>query len=116
MLKLKLFITGAPCLSFDVIPDEMGENRSDFPLSFYFVAGTQASKPKENCIIVMKTSNLHKTQKSDEDDEDSDKDEDSDDEELEEKAPKMDYASVAHFGCINRIRVSCRIRTVFADV
>ena len=47
----------------------------------------------------MKTSNLHKTQntKDDEDDEDE--------EESEENQPRMDYASIAHYGCINRIRV-----------
>ncbi|KAL0270839.1 UNVERIFIED_CONTAM: hypothetical protein PYX00_008120 [Menopon gallinae] len=113
-LILRDLHTGAPCLSFDVIPDEMGENRSDFPLSFYFVAGTQAPKPKENCIIVMKTSNLHKTQKSEEDDDSDEEDEDSEDEEPEEKAPKMDYASVAHFGCINRIRTTSFNNTILA--
>lgn len=86
----------------------MGTNRTEFPLTCYLVAGTQASKPKENCILVMKTSNLHKTQKikneEDEDDDDDDEDE-SEDEENEEIRPRMDYASIAHFGCINRIRV-----------
>jgi ribosome assembly protein RRB1 len=41
-------------LSFDVIVDDLGYNRSDFPHSMYLVAGSQAEKPKDNCVIVMK--------------------------------------------------------------
>lgn len=101
--RIKYF-SGAPCLSFDIIKDELGTNRTEFPLTLFLVAGTQASKPKENCILIMKNSNLHKTQKLDSDEPD-DEDDDDEEEENEEKRPRMDYASVAHYGCINRIRV-----------
>lgn len=40
--------TGAPCLSFDIIPDQLGANRESFPLSCYIAAGTQASKAHVN--------------------------------------------------------------------
>lgn len=40
--------TGAPCLSFDIISDELGENRDKYPLTAYIVAGTQASKAHVN--------------------------------------------------------------------
>lgn len=43
-----------PCLSFDVIIDDLGCGRSDFPHSMYLVAGSQAEKPKDNCVFVMK--------------------------------------------------------------
>lgn len=40
--------TGAPCLSFDVIRDQLGGNRDAFPLSCYIVAGSQAAKAHVN--------------------------------------------------------------------
>lgn len=97
--------TGAPCLSFDVIRDNLGANRESFPLTMYLVAGTQASQAHVNSVIVMKLSNLRKTEKiEDEEDDDGDDDEDSDDE-TEEKHPKMAGALIKHQGCVNRIRV-----------
>ncbi|KAK6617142.1 hypothetical protein RUM43_014744 [Polyplax serrata] len=105
----------APCLSFDIIQDELGTNRTEFPHTCYLVAGTQASKSNENCILVMKTSNLHKTQKKEEEEEDDEDDnEDSDEEENEETRPRMDYASMAHYGCVNRIRSTIAKNTILA--
>lgn len=46
--------SGLPCLSFDVITDDLGTNRGNFPHTMYLVAGSQAEKPKDNCVIVMK--------------------------------------------------------------
>lgn len=40
--------TGAPCLSFDIIRDQHGDNRESFPMSCYMVAGTQAAKTHVN--------------------------------------------------------------------
>lgn len=40
--------TGAPCLSFDIVRDQLGENRETFPQSCYMVAGTQAAKAHVN--------------------------------------------------------------------
>lgn len=40
--------TGAPCLSFDIVPDNLGNDRQDFPMSAYLVAGTQASSAQLN--------------------------------------------------------------------
>lgn len=40
--------TGAPCLSFDIVRDQLGENREAFPMSCYIVAGTQAAKAHVN--------------------------------------------------------------------
>lgn len=37
-----------------MIADDLGCNRSEFPHSMYLVAGSQAEKPKDNCVIVMK--------------------------------------------------------------
>lgn len=40
--------TGAPCLSFDIIVDDLGNNRSTYPMTAYIVAGTQAAKAHVN--------------------------------------------------------------------
>lgn len=47
-----------PCLSFDVLPDRLGDNRQTFPATVYLVTGTQATNPKDNEITVMKLSGL----------------------------------------------------------
>lgn len=95
--------TGAPCLSFDIISDPLGEDREKFPLTAFLVAGTQAARTHVNSVIVMKMSNLHRTSKKQEDDE-SDSDEYSDDEDVEDKRPQMNCALIKHAGCVNRIR------------
>ncbi|XP_074995462.1 LOW QUALITY PROTEIN: uncharacterized protein LOC142077214 [Calonectris borealis] len=40
--------TGAPCLSFDVVRDELGEGRVEPPLSVLLCAGTQAPTARGN--------------------------------------------------------------------
>lgn len=49
-----------PCLSFDIISDDLGDERRSFPHTVYMVAGTQAQRAKDNEILVMKLSGLHK--------------------------------------------------------
>ena len=97
--------TGSPCLSFDIINDNLGSDRSSFPLTAYAVAGTQAEQTNKNILLVMKMSNLHKTQKAPKKDSDSDDSSDDDDEEEDlDKKPQMEVASVMHSGGVNRIR------------
>lgn len=92
--------TSSPCLSFDILHDSLGDNRETFPLSAYLVAGTQAPKSHVNHIIVMKLSNLYKTNTDD-----KEEDNDESEEEDEDKHPKMHGALIKHQGCVNRIRV-----------
>uniref|UniRef100_A0A8B9J0P8 Histone-binding protein RBBP4-like N-terminal domain-containing protein n=1 Tax=Amazona collaria TaxID=241587 RepID=A0A8B9J0P8_9PSIT len=40
--------TGAPCLSFDVVPDALGEGREELPLTLLLCAGTQAPTAQGN--------------------------------------------------------------------
>ncbi|XP_058456193.1 glutamate-rich WD repeat-containing protein 1 [Malaya genurostris] len=94
--------TGAPCLSFDIIADPLGDDRETFPLSAFLVAGTQAARTHINSVIVMKMFNLHRTSKERDEDEETDSDEESDDE--EDKRPHMNCALIKHPGCVNRIR------------
>ncbi|CAG9863015.1 unnamed protein product [Phyllotreta striolata] len=100
--------TSSPCLSFDVIKDNLGDNRDTFPLTAYVVAGTQSPQAHTNNIIVMKLSNMHKTGKENDDDEEEDSDEEDED---EEKKPKMAGALIKHQGTVNRIR-----STVYGEV
>ncbi|KAJ6621103.1 glutamate-rich WD repeat-containing protein [Mycena sp. CBHHK59/15] len=91
-----------PCLSFDVLRDNLGDERQRYPATSYLVAGTQADTAKDNEVVVYKLSSLHRTQK-DGDDEDSDDDEDDDDENLDED-PIVEYRSIPHVGGVNRMR------------
>ena len=52
-----------PCLSFDILRDNLGEQRQRYPATTYLVAGTQADVAKNNQISVFKVSSLHKTQR-----------------------------------------------------
>ncbi|VVC96166.1 unnamed protein product [Leptidea sinapis] len=105
--------TGAPCLSFDIIQDNLGNDRQQYPMTAYLVAGTQASSAHLNNILVFKMSNLHQTLKEENDDSESD-DGDDDDDEDEEKKPEMTFAMIKHQGCVNRIRTTNYKNSVLA--
>ena len=107
---MKFLGLGAPCLSFDIIPDGLGNDRTDFPLTTYLIAGTQAAHSFTNRLIVMKMSNMQKTQPH----EDTDDEEDDDDEEQETK-PDLDCAIIHHQGAVNRVRVSSYKRDKLRD-
>eukprot|EP00927_Polykrikos_kofoidii_P054537 TRINITY_DN48947_c0_g1_i1.p1 TRINITY_DN48947_c0_g1~~TRINITY_DN48947_c0_g1_i1.p1 ORF type:complete len:503 (-),score=114.81 TRINITY_DN48947_c0_g1_i1:66-1574(-) len=92
-----------PCLSFDIVRDELGAQRTSYPMTSYIVAGTQASNAADNRIYMMKWSRLYKTLKDgkeDSDDEDDSEDEDDDD----EHEAVLDSKGVPHPGGVNRIR------------
>jgi len=98
--------TDSPCLSFDIISDSLGNGREEFPLTCYIVGGTQAERAQANCVIVMKLSNLCKTQKSEDDDDDDDSDSESDSEESASKRPGFAHSKLRHMGTVNRIRTA----------
>jgi len=93
-----------PCLSFDVLPDQLGAFRTKYPLSLYLAAGTQADRDTNNKVMLMKLSELHKTKHDDKDEDDSGDDSDDDPEDLDEE-PVLEERSFAHPGGVNRIRV-----------
>merc|ERR1719387_452895 len=43
-----------PCLSFDIMPDSLGMQRSTYPMTCYVIAGTQADESANNRLYVMK--------------------------------------------------------------
>ncbi|XP_073458858.1 glutamate-rich WD repeat-containing protein 1 [Aquarana catesbeiana] len=105
--------TGAPCLSFDVILDTLGDSRSDYPLTLFLCAGTQSDTAQGNRLLVMKMHNLHRTSKEKEgSDSESSESEDED----EEKKPQLELAMVPHYGGINRVRVTTLMDTPVAAV
>ena len=98
--------TGAPCLSFDVIKDALGDSRTSYPMSMYLVAGTQAAQAHLNSILVVKMSKINGIKSDDDDDEDESDEELSDDEDESSagKRPVMSVAAIRHQGCVNRVR------------
>ncbi|CAM1509783.1 Fc.00g001180.m01.CDS01 [Cosmosporella sp. VM-42] len=86
-----------PCLSFDIIKDNLGDNRKAYPATMYTVAGTQAetARAQDNQILVMKFSGLSKMDRGD-DESDDDDDEDSD--------PILESKSIPLNSTSNRIR------------
>jgi ribosome assembly protein RRB1 len=47
-----------PCLSFDVLRDDLGGPRATFPHTLYLAAGTQASGPRQNHIALLRLTQL----------------------------------------------------------
>eukprot|EP00842_Homolaphlyctis_polyrhiza_P005563 jgi/Hompol1/6007/HPOL_004801-RA len=90
-----------PCLSFDIIRDQLGSGRTSFPMTSYVVAGSQAATPTQNRIYVMKMSSMHRTKN---DGGDNDDDDDDDDDDLDDDAI-LEHRAVPHMGGVNRVRL-----------
>ncbi|KAI4132840.1 MAG: hypothetical protein LQ347_002432 [Umbilicaria vellea] len=99
---LHTFSTTWPCLSFDIVKDNLGSNRKTYPATVYAVAGTQAEsrKSKDNELMVIKLSGLSRMDREREEEDD---DEDSDDDENAE--PILETRSIPLASTTNRIRV-----------
>lgn len=89
-----------PCLSFDIVPDHLGDNRNVYPATMYTVAGTQAegARSRENQLMVMKMSGLGKMER----DGDSDDEDDGDDEDAD---PILESKTIPLNSTTNRVRV-----------
>ena len=113
---LHRFMLDWPCLSFDIVKDDLGGPRSTFPHTVFMTAGTQADSARQNYVAFLKLSPLgqgrhgKKAKKDDDDDEDDDMDDDEDEDEEDDNGgdepPKMHYRTINHNGGVNRIR-SC---------
>ncbi|KAK9111913.1 hypothetical protein Scep_019432 [Stephania cephalantha] len=115
--SLHAFHIGWPCLSFDILHDQLGLIRTGFPQTVYCIAGTQAEKAPWNYIGVFKLSKISGKRRDlvpkrhDDDgdgDDDMDSESSSDDEEEggegESQPPVLQLHKVAHEGGVNRIR------------
>ena len=85
-----------PCLSFDIVNDNLGTERSRFPMTLFAVGGTQADTDEDNKLMIMKMYDMYKT-KYDEDPEEDD------DDGLDVDGQIM-YQTINHIGAINRVR------------
>ncbi|CAO2183499.1 unnamed protein product [Urochloa humidicola] len=105
---LQGFSIGWPCMSFDIVRDQLGLVRSEFPHTLYGIAGTQAEKASWNYIGIFKFSNIigkkREPMPSSVDDANSDMDSDSSSDDEEDAKPIMHLKKVAHGGSVNRIR------------
>ena len=98
-----------PCLSFDILPDTLGTNRTRFPHTMTAVAGTQADEAKKNKLTVMRLGDMGRTYKKpsgeDSDDEDAMSDSDSDGGgDNTDDDPTLDHRDIPHYGGVNRVR------------
>lgn len=82
-----------PCLSFDVLRDELGASRLKYPHTAYFVSATQAAEAESNQLLVTKISEMRATKFDDEIEDDS---------KLEDA--KVKVCANTHRGTANRIR------------
>eukprot|EP01035_Chromulina_nebulosa_P018759 gene18759-24526_t len=91
-----------PCLSFDILKDNLGEGRHRFPMTMFAVTGSQADRSDNNKITLLKLSDLSKTHIADSDDEnESDEEDDNDDVDTD---PTLEHVNIPHYGGVNRIR------------
>lgn len=93
-----------PCMTVDVLPDKLGDERRSFPMTMYAVTATQASREKDNEMIVMKLSSLRKTLEKSEDEE-YDEDDDDDDDNDFSSDPILESELIPLRSTTNRLRV-----------
>ncbi|OMH78574.1 Ribosome assembly protein rrb1 [Zancudomyces culisetae] len=91
-----------PCLSFDVVRDGLGENRTRFPQTMTIFTGTQADEAHKNEVMLMKMTKLHRTINDGKEQDENDDDEM--DEDLDED-PVVQVRTMKHRGGVNRVRV-----------
>jgi ribosome assembly protein RRB1 len=93
-----------PCLSFDIVRDNLGDNRKHYPRTLYAVAGTQAeaSRSRENELMILKLSSLSRMDRGNETDSESDSDSDKD--EAVSTEPILESRSIPLPSTTNRIR------------
>ncbi|KAK9811267.1 hypothetical protein WJX72_000900 [[Myrmecia] bisecta] len=101
---LHAFSLDWPCLSFDVLRDELGGPRSSFPHALYMVAGTQATPARANYFALIKLANLGQGKHGSKAAAGSD-DELSDSDDEEDSVPPLFHTRMlAHHGGVNRVR------------
>lgn len=100
---LHVMSTSWPCLSFDIVRDNLGDQRKAYPRTLYAVGGTQAetAKPNDNELYILKLSSLSRMDRGNQTDSESDDDE-SDDEGTTE--PVLESKSIHLPSTTNRIR------------
>ena len=101
---LHTFSTTWPCLSFDIVTDNLGDNRKHYPRTIYAVSGTQAEtkNQKDNELLILKLSSLSKMDRGNETGSESESE--SDDDEPSSNEPILESRSIPLPSTTNRIR------------
>jgi len=94
-----------PCLSFDILPDNLGQQRTKFPLTSYLISGTQADQSTNNKIFALKISHLHRTKHDDDEDSDFSSEGEENENDDADDEPEVESRTIAHPGCVNRLKV-----------
>lgn len=89
-----------PCLTLDIITDTLGSERRSYPQSILMTTATQASKKKDNEMIVLSLTQLNKTLVKEDGEEDDDEDEDDDSD------PIIENENIPLRDTTNRLKVS----------
>lgn len=100
--------TPLPLLSIDVVRDSMGDCRTEYPLTAFFVGGSQAptNKPNvRNAIYVFRASELHKTLEGDDFHDDDEDDENDFLQGNTEIPPRVHTVNIPTDAEVNRIKV-----------
>ena len=92
-----------PCLSFDIVRDNLGDNRKQYPRTLYAVAGTQAqtTRSQDNQLMILKLSGLSRMDRGDQTGSESGSDSDNDEGASD---PILESRSIALPSTTNRIR------------
>ena len=91
--------TSYPCMSFDIINDNLGENRSNtFPISMSMVGGTYSGRANADSLIVMKYSKLFPNSKNFKDQQIITE------QDTKQQGATLRYVKISHAGSVNRIR------------
>jgi ribosome assembly protein RRB1 len=101
---LHIFSTTWPCLSFDIIRDNLGDNRRQYPRTLHAVTGTQAesAKSRDNELMILKLSSLSRMDRGNETGSESESE--SDDDEPSSAEPILESKSIPLPSTTNRIR------------
>lgn len=102
-----------PCLSFDVLKDELGASRTAYPMTAYVVAGTQAERVEDNRIYMMKWSRLYRTNRDGRGDSDEESSS-SGESEGDDHEAQLDCTAIVHPGGVNRIRALPQVGHIVA--
>ena len=92
-----------PCMTLDVIPDTLGDERRNYPQSILVTTATQASRKKDNELLVLSLTQLNKTLVKEDDEKEEDDDEYDDDNDAD---PIMENENISLRDTTNRLRVS----------
>lgn len=97
-----------PCLSFDIIRDNLGAHRTKYPQTMWLVAGTQAAETDGNALTVFKAADLHRTTYDDAESEQEEHDEDLDED------PTVNFRELKCRAGINRVRCMPQLSHIVA--